>query len=1122
MTGTGTSQVFQSAQPTRWNRLRWVFRVGAVILLMVVAGVVASLFSRGSVRIPGQGNGNLSKLSVKEISASFSPLVQKEFGKDIDSVRKKPHRDLYSAEVAAPKTQGLKLPLRAAFYVNWDVQSGWSLKKNISKLNMVLPEWLFVADTSDRIAVNIDSSGLNVMRRQKVAIVPMISNYFNQKWNGANIHRLITSEKRRQVFISSVLELVEKYHFQGVNIDFEELTENTDEYLIAFMKELSGALHRNGFIVTQDISAFNEDYNIPELAKYNDYLFLMGYDQHNANSMPGPVGAIKWVEASLDEICSKIESEKVILCIPAYGYDWPVGYHGEDITYQEAVTRAAENGGKITYDNNNYNLTYSYLDDDHLKHVVWFADACTDFNIIRASEDFGTAGVALWRLGSEDSRVWDFFDRRLGLDFLRKTPFNTSVMEHVASTYNVDYIGAGEILDIKSAPGDGVIRMEMDTSEKLVAEQEYISLPTSYVIQKTGEVDKEIAITFDDGPDPDYTTKILDILKEYNIKATFFVTGINCEQNVMLLRRIYDEGHEIGNHTFTHPNLEEISDEREKLELRSTNLMIISVTGHGTIFFRPPFNTDAEPRNLDQIHPLKIAKEEGFITVGSSIDPRDWEKGISADTIYRRAVEQQDLGNILLLHDAGGDRTETVKALPAIIRYYLKKGYRLVTVSQLMGLRRNSVMPPAGGQYLGVFDRTIIFGGYFLQLFLFGLFFVALILTMGKTFINGVLAIYSFNRQKRAPAPAHVSPGKVSVIVPAYNEEKTILKTVNNLLGTTYPDFEVIVSDDGSEDGTLSILKQNFSSEARVRLLTMPNGGKASALQAAIAHASGELLVCIDADTMLEPGAISMLTEYFSDPEVAAVAGNVKVGNAGNLLTNWQSIEYITSQNFDRRAFDMVNAIMVVPGAIGAFRKEAVIRAGGFTTDTLAEDCDLTLRLIRDGNVIRNCSTALAYTEVPETLRMFLRQRFRWTFGIMQSFWKHRDLLFSRKHPNMGWVILPNILVFQMLLPLFAPVVDVMLFFALFVTHSGTLLVSYMLYLLFDASVAWIAHYFDREKFGIVKLFYLAVQRLVYRWLMWYVLVKAYIRAVKGELTQWGVLKRTGNVAFSALNDRPA
>ncbi|MEI6682131.1 MAG: glycosyltransferase [Bacteroidota bacterium] len=1118
MTAKGKSQVFQSAKPTRWIRVRWVFRVVAVVLLMVITGVVASLFIQGSVRIPDHGARNLSKLSIKEISASFSPLVQREFVKDIDAVRRKPHRDLYSKEVADPQTRGLKLPLRAAFYVNWDVQSGWSLKKNISKLNMVLPEWLFVADTSDRIAVNIDSTGLDIMRRQKVAIVPMISNYFNQQWNGANLHRLLTSEKRRRVFISSVLAMLERYHFQGVNIDFEEMTETTDEYLILFMKELSGSLHRKGFIVTQDISPFNEDYNIPELAKYNDYLFLMGYDQHNANSLPGPVGTIKWVEAALDDICGKTESEKVILCIPAYGYDWPVGYHGEDITYQEAVTRAAEQGGKITYDNNNYNLTYNYTDDGQVKHVVWFADACTDFNVIRASEDFGTAGVALWRLGSEDSRVWDFFDRPLNLDSLRKTPFHPSGLEHVAATYNVDYIGAGEVLDIKSSPSDGLIKIEMDTAEQLVAEQQYITLPTSYVIQKTGETAKQIAITFDDGPDPGYTPEILDILKEFNIKATFFVTGINCEQNVMLLRRTYEEGHEIGNHTFTHPNLELSSDERMKLELRSTNLMISSITGHGTIYFRPPFNTDAEPRNFDQIHPIKVAKDEGFITVGSSIDPRDWEKGISADTIYRRAVEQQNLGNILLLHDAGGDRTETVKALPRIIQYYRRQGYRFVTVSQLIGLARGKVMPSSGERYLSVFDDVFIFGGYYVQLFLYGLFFAALILTMGKTIINGILAIYSFILQKRNYNPAIINAGMVTIIVPAYNEEKNILKTINNLLGSDYPDLEIIVSDDGSVDGTPELVRRNFSDEAKVRLLTRPNGGKASALQAGIALSSGEILVCIDADTLLDPAAITRLVRYFADPRVAAVAGNVKVGNVHNMLTSWQSIEYTTSQNFDRRAFEILNAIMVVPGAIGAFRKDAVNRAGGFTTDTLAEDCDLTLRLIRGGNSVKNCSTALAYTEAPETLKMFLRQRFRWTFGIMQSFWKHRDLLFSRKQPNLGWVILPNILIFQMLLPLFAPIVDVMLLFSLFVTHSGTLLVSYLIYLQFDAAVAWIAHYFDKEKFGIVKLLSLAVQRLVYRWLMWYVLVKAYVRAVKGELTQWGVLKRTGNVRFSEQN----
>jgi cellulose synthase/poly-beta-1,6-N-acetylglucosamine synthase-like glycosyltransferase len=352
----------------------------------------------------------------------------------------------------------------------------------------------------------------------------------------------------------------------------------------------------------------------------------------------------------------------------------------------------------------------------------------------------------------------------------------------------------------------------------------------------------------------------------------------------------------------------------------------------------------------------------------------------------------------------------------------------------------------------------------------------------------------------------------VSIIVPGYNEEITAPKTVENLLRIDYPNFEIVFVDDGSKDNTFANIQASYGSHPKVKAFTKPNGGKASALNYGIGFATGEILVCIDADTVLKPDAVSLMVQHFHDPEVAAVAGNVKVGNRKNLLTRWQHIEYVTSQNFDRRAFDQLNAIMVVPGAIGAFRREAVQKAGMFTTDTLAEDCDLTLRLLRLGYKIRTCNQALAFTEVPETLNMLVKQRFRWTFGIMQAFWKHHDKMFVRQHPNLGWVVLPNMLLFQLFLPLLSPLVDLTLLVSLFLPKGEILLVLYFAYFFLDLCISALAFKFDGEKFTLRDGFNLFLQRILYRQVLWYVLVKGYLRALKGELASWGILKRTGNV----------
>lgn len=1116
---SNTKPVFYSPSSSRWARFLWVVKILAVLLLISISTILISLFHKQVFKLPSLREhlalspDDGQKITTTDIKAKETA----HFLKLAKAARTHEGHDFYKKDKIIPGDVKKYLPVRAGFYVNWDIQSKFSLKQNASKLNMVLPEWLFVQDTSDEVSTDIDKSALEIMQRNHLAVVPMVSNYFNNKFNGSNVHRIITSPTRRSKFINSLIVVLNRYHFSGVNIDFEDLNEEkTDENLISFQRELYSALHSKGYLVTQDIAPFNEDYNLAELAKYNDFLFLMGYDQYNATSEPGPIAAQNWVEAALDELCKKVPSDKVILCIAAHGYDWQSGHQGADITYQEAITTALESEGKVKFDNSTYNLSYNYYDENDKLHNVSFVDAATDFNAMRTAANFETSGVAVWYLGSEDRRIWEFYNHDLSQKALSGNAFSKNILTNTPSSDNVDYVGAGEVLNIITEPHPGKIDIQVDTVDKLISEEDYQILPSGYVIDKTGETPKKVVMTFDDGPDDRYTPYILDILNKYKVPAAFFVTGINAEHNLPLIQRIYREGHEIGNHTFLHPNLEIASDDRLKLELRSTGYIIESITGHATILFRPPYNTDAEPTNPVQIRPIFIAKNEGYLTIGSSIDPEDWQEGVSIDTIVTRAISQQGLGNIILMHDAGGNREATIQALPQIIEYYKAHGYQFVSLANLMNKKRDDLMPVANGtfdNYLQSADATVFTAGYYFNRVISGIFFLAMLLSIFKIVSLAILAI----RQKRIskiqlPAKLTGVAHKVSIIVPGYNEEVTAPKTVENLLRIDYPDFEIVFVDDGSKDNTFKNLFEKYGHHPKVKILTKPNGGKASALNYGIGFATGDILVCIDADTVLKPDAVWLMIPYFSDPLVAAVAGNVKVGNRKNLLTRWQSIEYITSQNFDRRAFDGLNAIMVVPGAIGAFRRDAVQKVGMFTTDTLAEDCDLTLRLLRAGFKIRTCNEAYAYTEVPETLNMLVKQRFRWTFGIMQAFWKHHDVMFVRKNPNLGWVALPNMLLFQLILPVLSPLVDLTLLVSFFMPKGEILIALYFGYYLLDLVISAIAFRFDGEKLTVRVAFNLFLQRILYRQILWYVLVKGYLRAIKGELALWGFLKRTGNV----------
>jgi cellulose synthase/poly-beta-1,6-N-acetylglucosamine synthase-like glycosyltransferase/peptidoglycan/xylan/chitin deacetylase (PgdA/CDA1 family) len=704
---------------------------------------------------------------------------------------------------------------------------------------------------------------------------------------------------------------------------------------------------------------------------------------------------------------------------------------------------------------------------------------------------------------------------------------------------SVGFQGEGEVLDILYSPQQGKVSFEIDSAEQLIAEQKYFQLPSGYVIRKFAEdttVGKghKLILTFDDGPSAEWTPKILSILEREKVPATFFVIGINAEQNIPLLQREYKDGYEIGNHTFTHHNIAEMSLSRAALEMKLTRLLIESVTGHSTILFRAPYNADSEPQTYDELAPIQRSREENYLTINESIDPNDWAPGISADSIVTRVIRQEETTNasIILLHDAGGESREaTVEALPRIIDYFKKKGYVFTTVSDLMGKTRDQVMPGvanARDRWTRKFNFFLAESAYWGGQILFTLFIIGILLSIGRMILMALLASIQKRKEQNANTLASFLSGDtenlplVSVVVPAYNEEINSVRTINSLLSQNYPKLEVIFVDDGSKDQTFETVNEHFRQNPKVHAFSKVNGGKASALNFGIEKSNGDFVVCIDADTQLKSDAVSLLMQKFDSENVAAVAGNVKVGNEVNMITIWQSIEYITSQNFDRRAFDLLNCITVVPGAIGAFKKEAIISAGGFTTDTLAEDCDLTMRLLRQDYVVRNCTAAISYTEAPETFKQFLKQRFRWSFGVMQCFWKHRDTIFNSKYKNFGMIAMPNILIYQIILPILAPLADLILVFSLLAASFGIVVASiphillyYFIFTLVDIAGAALAFAYEKE--NAVKLIWMRPQRLVYRQLMYYILLKSFNKALKGEMQSWGALKRTGTVKEVAV-----
>jgi peptidoglycan/xylan/chitin deacetylase (PgdA/CDA1 family) len=632
------------------------------------------------------------------------------------------------------------------------------------------------------------------------------------------------------------------------------------------------------------------------------------------------------------------------------------------------VLSARDSEADIVFDPQTANPHFSFIEDDGNRHDVWFLDAVTAFNEIETGNSYRVAGYAIWRLGAEDPSVWSAMGQAYGIS----PPAGLDV---IGTSQDIDFEGEGEMLRVGEKPAPGARTFEVDQKTGQIVDEVYKVIPTPFLIERTGDKPNLLALTFDDGPDPDWTPKILDILKEKGIHASFFIVGENAQASPDLVQRILAEGHDVGNHTFTHPNLGDLSDSLVTLEINATQRLFEALTGRSMRLFRAPFLGDAEPTTSDEIVPIEIAQSMGYVTVGLHVDTNDWLHP-PADVIVDRVLDRvsdpnPDMrGHIILLHDSGGDRSATVAALPKLIDTLRAKGYQFVPVSELAGLTRDQAMPPVPPRALGQFVSLPVFMTLgWIGRVLTAMFILALCLGMARVFL--ITAVGLSNRRsesRRVPPRLPDAPPLQTVLIPAHNEAKVIVGSVGHILASDYPNLEVIVIDDGSTDGTGELVSEHYRDDPRVKLLTIPNRGKATALNSGLKQARGSVVVALDADTHFEGDAISKLVRWFEDPAVAAVAGNAKVGNRVNVITRWQALEYVTSQNLERRALAALGCITVVPGAIGAWRREAVEQLGGFSVDTLAEDQDLTIALLRAGYKVLYDSSAVGWTEAPDTL----------------------------------------------------------------------------------------------------------------------------------------------------------
>lgn len=631
-------------------------------------------------------------------------------------------------------------------------------------------------------------------------------------------------------------------------------------------------------------------------------------------------------------------------------------------------------------------------------------------------------------------------------------------------------------------------------------------------IRSVSAPEKTVVLTFDDGPDPRWTPEILDVLAEEDVPATFFVVGARAGGDEATMRRIQGDGHEIGSHTFSHRDVRTLDAWERNLQLSLTQVELAGTVGIHTSLFRPPYSSTPAAFGRDDLAALRPVADEGYLVVLSDLDSRDWKRP-GVDAIVRAATPSGDNGAVILFHDGGGDRSQTVAALRQLIPELRAQGYRFATISDVVRAD-DSVGSRSAQASTSTTTRTTARALVGLQRFSS---FVArglqvLLVPIGVlAFARALLVVALARRHARRVRTSHDGEAfapAVSIVVPAYNEAAGIAASVTSLAVADHPEVEVIVVDDGSPDATADTVR--LLDLPNVQLISQRNTGKPGALNTGIAAATHELIVTVDGDTVFQPDTVSQLVQPFRDGGVGAVSGNTKVVNRGGLLGRWQHLEYVMGFNLDRRMYEQLDCMPTVPGAIGAFRREALVAVGGVSDETLAEDTDLTMAIHRAGWKVVFEERAIAWTEAPSSLRSLWQQRYRWSYGTMQAMWKHKGALRDREHPGIGRRALPYLLLFQVLLPLLAPLIDLWALYGLVFLNPRPVIAAWIGFNLLQLAIAAYAFRLDHE--SLRPLWSLPLQQFVYRQLMYLVVLQSVVTAVLGVRLPWQRMERTGAI----------
>jgi len=858
---------------------------------------------------------------------------------------------------------------------------------------------------------------------------------------------VLSNPNKRQRLVRAIIDQSVSQHWDGVIMDFEGLgTAGLAKYAL-LLDEVRDALPSSmqlGVDVQVIPAAPSNAYlaAITHMGQSSNFVNLMTYDLHVSSGPSGPIGPLGWVREQVQIAEKYISKTKIRLGAAAYADVWgPLAKKvGPVLSPGDAFKYASKNGLTPTWD--------SVIGEWHIVTTdgseIWVQDRQSLQARIRLAQQLGIRGVNLWEL----SRSQNLSGVASGISVYRP---------YVSTRFN-------RPLDLFK--GNGLV-----------------------------------ALTFDDGPDPTWTPKVLSVLEREKVPATFFVIGRQAVDHPDLVARALSDGDVIGNHTYTHPDLANLPLWMAQAEVNAGSWVIKGITGMQPLLFRSPYGiTDTLSRTKFSTS-ADLVQTMGMQEIGWNTDTLDWSHP-GVRKIVENGTKAPNSEPIILLHDGGGNRSETIKALPQIINHYRSLGYKFTTVDHLDG----GVSYPYLVQkesFVGLWDSLSAIALFKLWLAsrdIIGTILITMAVVSLLRLSLGWLLAARYLRRNLKRADGTYEP-RVSVIVPAHNEQETIIKTLSSISKIDYPNLEVMVAENGSTDETLARALDFAERDGRVVVLKCAAVGKAGALNEAFQKSKGDVIVVLDADTVISPNFCRVVVGHFANPEVGAVAGNVKVGNRRNLLTKLQALEYIISLSLDRASQAEVGIVSVVPGAAGAFRREAIIATGGWPERTLVEDTDLTVQLHRVGWKIAYEPKAVSLTESPERLAEVIKQRSRWIYGTTQVVSANMDAVLNIREGRLGLAGLPWLMATQVVLPVLGPLVDLYLLSQFILGQSVVALTTLLLSLVLEGLVTIWALRQAGESLGLLPG--IIGLRMVWRPLMLWVALLSMSRFVRGRAVFW-------------------